>query len=61
MTRNSTRSYWLTNEKWYEIVNGKFQLTSDAPAAARRSFAEWNKPKKMTLKMLMRRIRSALF
>lgn len=61
MTRNSTRSYWLTNEKWYRIVDGEFQLTSEAPSAARRSFAEWNKPAKMTLKRMLRLLRSKLF
>ena len=61
MTRNSTRSYWLTNENWYRIVDGKFQLTPDAPPAAKRSFNEWNKPPKMTFKKFFRIIRSKLF
>lgn len=61
MTRNSTRSYWMTNEKWYTIVNGDFELTSIAPPEARRSFAEWKKPRKMTLKRALRILRAKLF
>lgn len=61
MTRNSTRSYWMTNEKWYTIVNGDFELTPIAPPEARRSFAEWKKPRKMTLKRALRILRAKLF
>ncbi len=61
MTRNSTRAHWLTNEKWYKIVDGKFQLTPEAPPEAKRSFAEWNRPKKMTLKRMLRTIRAFFF
>ena len=44
-----------------EEVNGKFVLTSDAPPEAKRSFAEWNKPRKITLRHLLRTIRAKLF
>ena len=45
MTRSSTRSYWLSNDSWYTVKNGKFVLTSVAPPEAKRSFAEWNNVK----------------
>lgn len=61
MTRNSTRTYWMDNKDWYRIVDGNFQLTPNAPLRAKRSFSEWNKPKKMTLKRLVRNIRVKLF
>lgn len=61
MTRSSTRSYWLSNDSWYTVKNGKFVLTSVAPPKAKRSFAEWNKPRKMTLRRLLRTIRVKLF
>lgn len=50
----------MTDKSWYVIRDGKFQLTPAAPAAARRSFAEWNKPRKMTLKRLLRTIRAKI-
>lgn len=61
MTRNSTRSYWMTNDQWYRIVDGSFQLTPEAPEAARRSFAEWKRPRKMTVRRFLRTVRSKLF
>ena len=61
ITRSSTRSYWLSNDSWYTVENGKFVLTSDAPPEAKRSFAEWNKPRKITLRHLLRTIRAKLF
>ena len=62
MTRNSTRSYWLSNDLWYRInENGKFELTPLAPPEARRSFAEWHKPRKMSLRRRLRRIRTLFF
>lgn len=60
MKRNSTRSYWMSNEQWYRIVDGKFELKPEAPEEARRSFAEWNRPEHMTGKRLLRMIRSKL-
>ena len=48
MTRNSTRTYWMTNEDWYKIEDDKFVLTPLAPPEARRSFAEWHTKPKMT-------------
>ena len=60
MTRNSTRSYWLSNDKWYTLVDGKFVLTPAAPPEARRSFAEWHKPRKMSLRRRLRRLRAFL-
>lgn len=46
MKRNSTRSYWMDDKSWYRIVDGKPELTPEAPPEAQRSFAEWNsKPK----------------
>lgn len=61
MTRNSTRSYWLTNDNWYKIVDGKFVLTPQAPPEARRSFAEWHRPRKMTFRRLLRKIRTRFY
>lgn len=61
MTRNSTRSYWMTNDDWYTIVDGKFELTPQAPPEARRSFAEWQLPRKMTVRRLLRKIRTFFF
>ena len=61
MTRSSTRLYWLSNDSWYTVRNGKFVLTSVAPPEAKRSFAEWNKPRKITLRRLLRTIRAKLF
>lgn len=61
MTRNSTRSYWLTNDDWYVIVDGKFELTPQAPPEARRSFAEWKRPRKMTFRRMLRKIRTLFF
>ena len=58
MTRNSMRSYWLSNDNWYKIVDGKFVLTPEAPSEARRSFAEWHKPRKVSLRRRLRRIRA---
>ena len=61
MTRNSTRSYWMSDKSWYEIVDGKPQLTSLAPPAAQRSFAEWNmKPRKKTASKYLRVLRAKL-
>ncbi|MBP3677779.1 MAG: hypothetical protein J6I97_05480 [Agathobacter sp.] len=60
MTRDVTRIYWMTNKAWYTIVDGKFQLTPEAPPAAHKSFAEWHKPRKMTLKRLLLILRSKL-
>ena len=61
MTRNSTRSYWMTNDDWYKIVDGMFELTPQAPPEARRSFAEWHRPRKMTFRRWMRRIRTFFY
>lgn len=61
MTRDMTRIYWMTNEDWYKVVDGKFELTPAAPPEARRSFAEWHKPRKMTFRRALRILRSKLF
>ncbi|MBQ6843325.1 MAG: hypothetical protein IJO60_01670 [Agathobacter sp.] len=61
MTRNSTRSYWMENKDWYRVVDGKPELTSVAPPEARRSFAEWNKPRKFNFKRLIRKIRTLFY
>lgn len=61
MTRSNTRSYWMTNEEWYTIVDGEFELTSMAPPEARRSFAEWKKPRKMTFRRFLRELRARFF
>lgn len=61
MTRNSTRSYWMSDKSWYRIVDGKAELTPQAPPEARRSFAEWHRPRKMTFRRLMRRIRTFFY
>ena len=61
MTRNSTRSYWMSNKSWYKIVDGKPQLTSLAPPTAKRSFAEWNKkPRKKLFSKYVRVLRAKL-
>ncbi len=62
MTRNSIRSYWLSNDTWYKInEKGEFELTPLAPPEARRSFAEWHKPRKMTFRRLLRRFRTLFY
>lgn len=61
MTRNSTRSYWMENKSWYKIVDGKPVLTEEAPPEARRSFEEWHKPRKMTFRRILRRIRTLFY
>ena len=61
MTRNSTRSYWMEDKSWYVIVDGEPQLTPLAPPEAQRSFAEWNKPRKMSLRRLLRKIRTFFY
>lgn len=61
MTRNSTRSLWMENKSWYKIVNGKPELTPEAPPEAKRSFAEWNKPRKMSFRRLLRRVRTLFY
>lgn len=62
MTRNSTRSYWMNDKSWYVInKDGKPELTPSAPPEARRSFAEWHKPRKMTFRRILRRIRTLFF
>lgn len=60
MTSNSTRSYWMSNKEWYTITDGKFELTQLAPPEARRSFAEWHKPRKMTFWRFLRTIKAKL-
>lgn len=56
MKRNSERVYWMTNEDWYTVNHEKdcFELTDDAPPRARRSFAMWCRPKKLTLRRFLR-------
>ncbi|MBO5097440.1 MAG: hypothetical protein J6B96_03925 [Agathobacter sp.] len=61
MQRNSMRSYWMANKDWYKIVDGKFELTPEAPPVARRSFAEWHKPRKMTFRRLLLKIRALFY
>ena len=61
MTRDMTRIYWMTNKTRYTIVDGKFELTPEAPPEARRSFAEWHKPRKLSLKRVLMILRSKLF
>lgn len=61
MTRNSTRSYWLSNDTWYKIVDGKFELTEEAPPEAKRSFAEWHKPRKLGFRRVLRKIRTLFY
>lgn len=62
MTRNSTRSYWMNDKSWYTIdENGEPMLTPLAPPEARRSFAEWHKPRKMTFRRLLRRFRTLFY
>ena len=61
MTRDMTRIYWMTNKAWYTTVNGKFELTPEAPPEARRSFAAWNKPRKMTIRRLLKKIRTLFY
>lgn len=56
MKRNSERVYWMTNKSWYTINQTKdcFELTDEAPPRARRSFAMWSRPKKMTFRRFLR-------
>ena len=56
MKRNSERVYWMTNEEWYTVNKEKdcFELTDVAPPRARRSFAMWSRPKRVTFKRLLR-------
>ena len=61
MTRSSMRTYWMSNESWYKIVDGKAVLTPEAPPEARRSFAEWHKPRKMTFRRFLRRVRTLFY
>lgn len=60
MTKNSTRTYWMTNEKWYQMVDGEFQLTPDAPEQARKSFAEWKRPYRSTFKTKLKYIKTKI-
>ena len=53
--------HWLSNDSWYTVKNGKFVLTSVAPPEAKRSFAEWSQPRKITLRRLLRTIRAKFF
>ena len=57
MKRNSTRIFWMTDPSWYTIVDGKFQLTDMAPERAKRSFAEWNKPDRKSIRTKLREMR----
>lgn len=52
MTKDNSRLYWMTNEKWYRIneEKGCFELTDEAPREARKSFAKWKRPKRRSLK-----------
>lgn len=61
MKRNSTRSYWLSNDSWYTIVDGKFELTPEAPPEAQKSFAEWNTEPKLTWRGPLRKIRTFFY
>lgn len=61
MTRDMTRIYWRTNKAWYTIVDGKFELTPEAPPEAQRSFAEWHKPRKTSFKKVLMMLRAKLF
>ena len=54
MRRNSIRSYWLSNDSWYTIKNGQFELTPSTPPEAKRSFAEWNRREKINIRNIMR-------
>ena len=48
-------------EQWYlrQLRGNKHLIV--APPEAKRSFAEWNKPRKITLRRLLRTIRAKLF
>ena len=62
MTRNSTRSYWMSDKSWYKVVNGKPELTPLAPPEARKSFAEWKtNPPKKSLSKYIRFLRAKFF
>ena len=52
MQKNSERVYWMTNKSWYTINIEKdcFELTSEAPPRARKSYEMWQKPQKITLR-----------
>ena len=42
------------------MVNGEFQLTPEAPAQARRSFAEWKTPRKIPMRVKLKYIRTKI-
>ena len=56
MKRNSERLYWMTNENWYRIntQKGCFELTDEAPERAKRSFAMWNRPERLTVRKFIK-------
>ena len=62
MRQNSERIYWMSNSEWYSIdkKSNCFVLTDVAPERAKRSFSMWSKPKKITLKRIIRICRSYL-
>lgn len=63
MKKHSERVYWMTNKDWYTINHEKdcFELTDAAPPRARRSFAMWNRPERLTIKKVLRKCRARLF
>ena len=58
----SNRTLWLQDKQWYTTdENGNIVLTENAPPMARKSFKEWNKPPKMSVKRFFRILRARLF
>ena len=58
----SNRTLWLQDKQWYTTdENGNIVLTENAPPMARKSFKEWNKPPKMSVKRFFRILRAHLF
>lgn len=51
----------MTDDRWYRIVDGNFQLTPEAPEAAKKSFAEWKSTPKLTMREIFRMLRNKLF
>ena len=50
----SNRTLWLQDKQWYTTDrNGNIVLTENAPPMARKSFEEWNKPKKNVCKTFL--------
>ena len=58
----SNKTLWLQDNQWYTTnKKGNIVLTENAPPMARKSFKEWNKPPKMSIKRFFRILKARLF